>query len=69
MLLCLAVLGLASCAAEGGDHPLVEKTYRTGSNIPVSKTHSADDAVTVTGEDVERARDSARRKVPASGGH
>lgn len=67
-MLALAVaFALAGCATDGGDHPVVEKVYRTGSNIPVTRTHQADDAVTVTGEDVERARDAARRTVPASG--
>ena len=66
-MLALLVFAVAGCAAEGGNQPFVEKVYRTGSNIPVSKTHQADDAATVTGEDVERARDAARHTVPASG--
>ena len=70
MLLCLAACAIAGCAADGGaDQPFVEKTYRTGSNIAVSRTHAADDAATTTPEQVEQARNGARRVVPPSGSH
>ena len=63
-------IAVAGCAAEGGaDQVVVEKTYRTGSNIAVSRTPAGDGVSTVTPEDFERARDSARRVVPPSGGH
>ena len=71
MLLCLVACAIAGCATDGSDkdQAYAEKTYRTGSNIAVSRTHAADDASTVTPEEFERARDAARRVVPPSGSH
>ena len=63
-------IAIAGCAADGGnDQAFVEKTYRTGSNIAVTRTPAGDGVTTVAPEDFERARDAAKRVVPPSGSH
>jgi hypothetical protein len=51
-----AALLLAACATEpaSSTEPAPEKVYRTGSNLP-----SRDGAVTMSPEEVERARNAA----------
>ena len=60
---------LAGCAAsqEGNNLPVVEKQYRTGSNLAVRHSSTADGVTTVSKEDLERARESsmdAGRSMP-----
>jgi hypothetical protein len=60
---------LAGCAAsqEGNNLPVVEKQYRTGSNLAVRHSSAADGVTTVSKEDLDRARESsmdAGRSMP-----
>ena len=59
LLLLCCVAGCATDGAGDADRVFVEKPYRTGSNIPVSRTHAGDEARTASGEDLERARDGS----------
>jgi hypothetical protein len=63
---------VAGCGYDGvrdDDQVSVEKrAYRTGSNIPVSKTHSVDGVSTLSGQDLERMQSgSAGPQIPNSG--
>jgi type IV pilus biogenesis protein CpaD/CtpE len=60
LLLAAAVSALAGCAAqEGNTGPVVEKQYRTGSNLAVRHAQPGDPVTTVSKEDLDRARDSS----------
>ena len=72
-----AILGAcAQMDADGKDHEYVEKTYRTGSNIPSHRDGTANagsDAVSsASGQDVDNIRNSSasvpRSVVGAPGG-
>ena len=55
-----AVVSLAGCAVqEGNTGPVVEKQYRTGSNLAVRHGQMNDGVTTVTKEDLDRTRDSS----------
>jgi hypothetical protein len=53
-----ALAGCATPDATTGE-PIVEKEYRTGSNLPVKRSSSGDGVTTMSKEDLERARDSS----------
>ena len=54
-----AILG--GCADPGGNsgEGYVEKEYRVGSNLPVRRGSAADGVSTMSGEDLERARNGS----------
>jgi hypothetical protein len=59
--LAIAACALSACATTGesNDGPIVEKQYRTGSNLAVRHSSQADGVTTVSKEDMDRARDSS----------
>ena len=69
MLLGLAALVLGACASEvntaDADHAWVERTYRTGTNLPTKHSPAADGVSTVSKADLDRTRDSSL-SVPQS---
>jgi len=68
MLLGMAALVLGACAqvdTADPNHAWVERTYRTGSNLPSKHAPNADGVATVSKEDMDRARDSSL-SVPQS---
>jgi len=68
VLLAMAALVLGACAqvdTSDKDHAWVERTYRTGSNLPSKHAPNADGVATVSKEDMDRARDSSL-SVPQS---
>lgn len=70
LLLALAAAILGACAqvdTNDKDHEWVERTYRTGSNIPSKHSPTADGVSTMSKEDMDRARDSSLN-VPSSFG-
>ena len=80
LLLIAAGAILGACAqvdTTGKEHEFVEKTYRTGSNIPArsSAPNAGSDAVsTATGQDVDNMRNSSLSVpkgfgAPPGGGH
>ena len=70
-----SILGACAQVDTGGkDHEYVEKTYRTGSNIPAnSKQKSQDGVATASGEEVDNMRNSSlstpKGFSPPGGGH
>ena len=79
LLLIAAGTILGACAqvdTSGKDREFVEKTYRTGSNIPAksSAPNAGSDAVsTASGQDVDNMRNSSlsvpKGVTPLGGGH
>ncbi|HXF77551.1 MAG TPA: hypothetical protein VN598_01700 [Usitatibacter sp.] len=70
MLLGMAALVLGACAqvdTSDPDHAWVERTYRTGSNLPSKHSPEADGVSAMSKEDMDRARDSSLN-VPATFG-
>ena len=68
VLLAMAAVVLGACAqvdTSDKDHAWVERTYRTGSNLPTKHAPNADGVETVSKEDMDRARDSSLN-VPRS---
>ena len=68
LLLGLAGVVLGACAevnTADPDHAWVERTYRTGTNLPTKHSPAADGVATVSKEDLDRARDSSLN-VPQS---
>jgi len=68
VLLAMAAVVLGACAqvdTSDKDHAWVERTYRTGSNLPSKHAPNADGVATVSKEDMDRARDSSL-SVPQS---
>ena len=66
--------GCASSDVNTPDKQYVERDYRTGSNIAVKRGHAADGVTTMSGEDVENARNSslnsgAQMPPPRPGSH
>ncbi|HEY4999314.1 MAG TPA: hypothetical protein VII36_09230 [Usitatibacter sp.] len=60
LMLAVAASALASCAAgAGNDGPIVEKEYRTGSNLAVKRSPAADGVSSMSKDDVDRTRDSS----------
>ena len=60
LMLAVAASALAGCAAhEGNDGPIVEKEYRTGSNLAVRRSPEADGVTSISKEDVDRSRDGS----------
>jgi hypothetical protein len=70
LLLALAATILSACVevdSNDKDHEWVERTYRTGSNIPAKHSPEGDGVSTMSKEDLDRARDSSLN-VPATFG-
>lgn len=68
VLLAMAALVLGACAqvdTSDKDHAWVDRTYRTGSNLPTKHAPNGDGVATVSKEDLDRARDSSL-SVPQS---
>ncbi len=61
LLAAVVASALAGCATgqEGNNLPVVEKQYRTGSNLAVRHSSTVDGVTTVSKEDLDRARDSS----------
>jgi hypothetical protein len=68
LLLGIAAAVLGACAqvdTNDKDHQWVERTYRTGSNLPTKHSPVADGVTTTSGEDVEKMRNGSLN-VPQS---
>jgi len=68
ILLGMAALVLGACAqvdTSDPDHAWVDRTYRTGSNLPTKHAPNGDGVSTMSKEDLDRARDSSLN-VPQS---
>jgi hypothetical protein len=62
LLLCVITLLIAGCAqvdTNDKDHNWVDRTYRTGSNIPRKSSPEADGVAVMQGKDVQTWRDNA----------
>lgn len=62
VLLGLAAAVLGACAqvdTSDADHAWVERTYRTGTNLPTKHSPAADGVATISKQDLDRARDSS----------
>jgi hypothetical protein len=68
---------VAGCAQQGVDtsgSAYVEKEYRVGSNLPARRVDTPDNVTTISGDDMERARNSsqnagAQMQLPKPGAH
>ncbi|HEX4334130.1 MAG TPA: hypothetical protein VH040_18475 [Usitatibacter sp.] len=63
MLLGMAAVVLGACAqvdTSDPDHAWVERTYRTGSNLPSKHSAESDGVTSVSKEDMDKARDSSQ---------
>ena len=68
MLLGLAALVLGGCVeaqTADADHAWVDRTYRTGSNLPTKHAPNGDGVATMSKDDLDRARNSSLN-VPQS---
>ena len=68
VLLAMAGVVLGACAqvdTSDPDHAWVERTYRTGSNLPSKHSPSGDGVATVSKDDLDRSRNSSLN-VPQS---
>jgi hypothetical protein len=68
LLLGIAAAILGACAqvdTNDKDHQWVERTYRTGSNLPTKHSPAADGVTTTSAEDVDKMRNSSLN-VPQS---
>jgi len=77
LLLGIAATVLGACAQLDNSDPnqqWVDRTYRTGSNLPTKHAPNADGVSTMSKEDVDKARDSSQSvpqtfgKRPGQGG-
>ena len=62
ILLGAAALILGACAqldTSDPQHAWVDRTYRTGSNLPTKHSPAGDGVASMSREDVDRARDSS----------
>ena len=58
--------GCADVTAMDPDKEIVEKTYRTGSNIPTKSSPQADGVQTMNRDDYETFRNSSVRGLPCA---
>jgi len=64
--LTLLATGCADVASTDPDHEWVEKTYRTGSNIPAKGSPQADGVSVMNQDDYERWRQQSVRGLPCA---